>query len=332
MTSTRQRPMKVGLVLPTWEALPQGTPYWLESDLPAPIPRWTDILAFARQAEEAGFDSLWLLDHMLVKPEEVARQENQPTEGLSGTVSGVWEMWSLLAALAATTERITLGSFVSCTNYRNPALLAKIADTVDEISGGRLVLGLGAGDFKDEHDDFGMPWDRRVSRFEEALQIIVPLLRTGMVDFVGEHFQARDCELRPRGPRPGGPPILIGSLAQGPRIMRLVAQYADIWNGWYADFTTDPAVVPPLREAIDATCARVGRDPSTLGRSLCAGVVIGDRTIHGAEPLSGSPEELAASFRAFAREGIDHLQVWVNPMTSEGIDAIAEVVAILDRG
>jgi alkanesulfonate monooxygenase SsuD/methylene tetrahydromethanopterin reductase-like flavin-dependent oxidoreductase (luciferase family) len=91
-------------------------------------------------------------------------------------------------------------------------------------------------------------------------------------------------------------------------------------------------VVPPLREAIDACCATVGRDPSALGRSLCAGVVLGNRTIHGEEPLSGTPEDLAESFRAFAREGIDHLQVWVNPMTSEGIDAIAEVLAILDRG
>src|SRR5215217_5212710 len=227
----RKRPLKVGIMFPE-----------SEREMAGDTAGWSDFLAMARTTEELGFDSLWFADHLLMK---VPGHEPQ----------GAWEAWSMLAAFAATTRRIELAPFVSCTAYRNPALLAKIAETVDEISGGRLVLGLGAGDFRDEHEDFGMPWERRVSRFEEALQIIVPLLREGHVDFVGEHFQARDCELRPRGPRPGGPSILIGSLAQGPRIMRLVAEYADIWNGWYADFTTDPAVLPPLREAIDASCA-----------------------------------------------------------------------------
>ena len=169
-----------------------------------------------------------------------------------------------------------------------------MADTVDEISGGRLILGLGAGDYEDEHRAFGMRWDHRVSRFAEALAIIHPLLRHGRVDFAGEYYQARDCELRPRGPRPAGPPILIGALAHGPRMLDLTARYADVWNGWIADRRTHPDVVPPLREAVDAACRAVGRDPATLGRSLTVGVAFGGRGTWGGEPLTGSAEEIAA--------------------------------------
>jgi alkanesulfonate monooxygenase SsuD/methylene tetrahydromethanopterin reductase-like flavin-dependent oxidoreductase (luciferase family) len=113
------------------------------------------------------------------------------------------------------TERVELAPLVTCTGYRNPALLAKIADTVDEISGGRLILALGAGWHEPEYRAFGFPYDHRVGRFEEALAIIVPLLREGRVDFQGQYYQVRDCVLEPRGPRAGGPPILIG--AQRPR-------------------------------------------------------------------------------------------------------------------
>jgi alkanesulfonate monooxygenase SsuD/methylene tetrahydromethanopterin reductase-like flavin-dependent oxidoreductase (luciferase family) len=334
MTSTATRPLRVGLFLPSWTALPRGVPHRWATELPAELPRWTDLLSLARQAEAAGLDALWLPDHLLIRWAAIEAQYGDPVPPALAAAApvGVWECWSLLAALAAATARIALGPFVSCTNFRNPALLAKIATTVDEIAGGRLILGLGAGDFEDEHDAFGLRWDRRVSRFAEALQIVHPLLRRGRVDFAGEFYQARDCELRPRGPRPQGPPILIGALAHGPRMLDLVARYADVWNGWVAGQRSHPDIVPPLREAVDAACRAVGRDPATLGRTLTVGVAFGGRTIWGAEPVTASADQVAEAFRAFAREGIDHLQVFLNPATAEGIEQLAAVLERLDHG
>src|SRR5207249_1659918 len=195
---------------------------------------------------------------------------------------------SLLAALAAATQRVELGPLVSPAGFRNPALLAKMADTVDEISGGRLVLGLGAGWKAPEYAAFGYPTDHRVDRLEEALQIVVPLLRTGHVDFEGTYYQARGCELRPRGPRLGGPPILVG--AKGPRMLRLAATYADRWNA--EGPLRRPEDVAPLRRAGDDACAAVARDPATLGRS--ASVVIdvagaGDADSRGSPPPGARP-------------------------------------------
>src|SRR5712691_10300934 len=177
-TTLPRRPLKVGINLPT-----------VEGTLGGSTARWADLLAFARQAEALGFDSLWVPDHLLLTWQEQTR--------------GGWECWSLLAALAAGTSRLALGPLVSCTAFRNPALLAKMADTVDEISGGRLIVGRGAGWDGPEDRAFGVKSDHRVDRVEEALQIIVPLLRSGHVDFDGKYYRARDCELRPRGPQAG---------------------------------------------------------------------------------------------------------------------------------
>ncbi|CAA9554442.1 MAG: hypothetical protein AVDCRST_MAG88-995, partial [uncultured Thermomicrobiales bacterium] len=153
--------LKVGLHLPIGEGMLQGR-----------TPRWSDIAALARRAEEVGFDSLWIPDHLLFR--------TAPGESV-----GVWECWSLLAALAAVTVRVELGPVVSCAGFRNPALLAKMAETVDEISGGRIILGLGAGWHEPEYDAFGYPFDHRASRFEEAFTIIRALLQEGHVDFAG---------------------------------------------------------------------------------------------------------------------------------------------------
>jgi alkanesulfonate monooxygenase SsuD/methylene tetrahydromethanopterin reductase-like flavin-dependent oxidoreductase (luciferase family) len=286
------RPLKVGLNLPTVEGTMDGR-----------SAGWADLLALARRAEACGFDSLWVSDHMLVSWQEHTR--------------GVWEGWSLLAALAAATERVELGPLVSPTVFRNPALLAKMADTVDEVSGGRLVLGLGAGWDAPEYAAFGYPTDHRVDRFEEALQVIVPLLRTGRVDFEGRYYRVRGCELRPRGPRPTGPPILLG--AKGPRMQRLAATYADHLN--VQGPLRQPSEAVPLRAAADAACAAVGRDPSTLGRS--ASIVV---------DLSKSPpaEQVAETLRGYAREGLSLVQVWLSPCTPAGVDAFATTLELLD--
>jgi probable F420-dependent oxidoreductase len=311
----RRRPLKVGLFLPFAEQQHDGS-----------SPRWSDFATLARLAEDVGFDSLWMPDHLLF------RFEGQATRG-------PWECWSVLSALAAVTRRITLGTVVVCTSFRNPALLAKMAETVDEISGGRLILGLGAGYLEAEYNAFGFPYDHRVGRFEEALTIIHTLLRTGEIDFDGRFYQARDCELRPRGPRNGQIPILIGST--GERMLGLVARYADIWNGWLIFGRSQPDGVVPFRESVDAACHAAGRDPATLARTF--GVLAAPtglttpprgsaRPDAPVTPITGSPAEMAETLRGFAREGVSEVQVYLNPTSPAGVEAFAPVLAELDRG
>ncbi len=306
-----KRPLKVGINLPTTEGAMMGK-----------TARWADLLAIASRAEALGFDSLWVPDHLLVRWQEQTR--------------GIWECWSLLAALAAVTHRVELGSLVTCTSFRNPALLAKMAETIDEISGGRLIVGLGAGWDGPEHRAFDIKTDHRVDRFEEALQIIVPLLRTGQVDFAGKYYQARDCEIRPRGPRPGGPQILIG--AKGPRMLGLAATYADLWNA--EGPIQRPEEISSRQAAGNAACAAIGRDPATLGRS--ASVVINlpmmqARSGQGQSPSSQwkqpgptSPEEVAETLRGYARAGLSHVQLWLTPNTIESLEWFKAVLDLLD--
>ncbi len=230
------------------------------------------------------------------------------------------------------TNRIELGTLVACTGFRNPALLAKMADTLDEISGGRLILGLGAGDSLFEHRAMGYPADHLVSRFEEALTIICRLLREGALDFAGTYYRVDGFELRPRGPRPDGPPILLGTLANRPRMLRLTAQHADIWNGWVVFGRSHPDVVPAMREQVDTTCRLQGRDPATLARSLTVQIALLGQHFPASDPLTGSPEELAASLRALATEGIDRVQVFLVPTTPATVERFGVVLDLLDRG
>ncbi len=286
--------------------------------------RWTDLRAMATESESIGFDSFWVPDHLLFK---------NPGEAPHGP----WECWSLLPALAASTSKMELGSLVTCISFRNPGLMAKIADTVDEISGGRLILGLGAGWHEPEYEAFGYPFDHRFSRFDEAVTIIRTLLREGAIDHEGTYFTLRDCELRPRGPRPEGPPILIGALASKQRMLGLVAKHADLWNGWLVHGKSDVSEVPPMREAVDAACLEIGRNPASLGRTI--GVMIDQRpeseweanASSPVQPLRGSVEEIALMLQAFADEGISHIQITPRVQGVAGIEALAPVLAELDR-
>jgi alkanesulfonate monooxygenase SsuD/methylene tetrahydromethanopterin reductase-like flavin-dependent oxidoreductase (luciferase family) len=307
-----RRPLKVGVELSMAEDKGRdGTP------------RWADIGRMARLAEELAYDSVWLEDHLLF------RHEGRPPQG-------VWDGWTLLAAIAAVTSRVELGLLVSCMSFRNPALLAKMADTVEEISGGRLILGLGAGWHEPEYRAFGFPFDHRVSRFEEGLTIVRGLLREGRVDFAGRFHQARGCELRPRGPRPGGPPILIGSI--GDRMLGLAARYADHWNAYFTHTRNRPDHVPALRDRVDAACRAAGRDPGALGRTVAVLVDmapgVGSRRSWPPHwsfaPLRGSPARLADELRAYAREGIGHVQLWLEPNTPKSLEAFAPALALLD--
>jgi len=310
------RPLKVGAFIPV-----------VEREMDGDTARGADVLAMARMAEAVGFDSVWVPDHLLIHDEGREPQ-------------GVWEMSALLGALAVATERVEIGALVAATSFRQPTLLAKIADTVDELSGGRLILGLGSGRHEPEHRSFGYPFDRQIARFEEALHVITTLLKDGRLDHQGEFYQVRECELRPRGPRPHGPPILIGALGTGPRMLRLTAQYADLWNAWLTWDRSWPDAVPPLRALVDEGCRAVGRDPATLGRTVAILVEVPGRRSHlastspsgGGDPLTGTPEQIADALRGFAREGVSHVQVIHAPNTVAGIEGFGAVLEELDRG
>jgi len=303
------RVLKVGIQLPEveWEA------------------RWPDLRAMTLRAEELGFDSAWYGDHLLYRrPGDVRAR-------------GPWEAWTVLAGLAAVTSRITLGPLVAATAFHAPAMLAKQAATVDEISGGRLVLGLGAGWNETEFAAFGFPFDHRISRFAEAFTIIRTLLREGAIDFEGQFFTARDCELVPR-PRAGGPPLMIGST--GPRMLEIAAPHVSAWNAWFDAFGNRPAGIAPLRERVDAAALAAGRDPAAIERTVAVLVHLpggqgrfqGDPAQVTGPPVQGRPEEIAAALRAFAAEGIAHVQLVVDPITLASLDALAPVLEDLDRG
>ena len=303
-----ERPLKIGVQLPEVER----------------ETRWPELLDMTRAIEDLGYDSVWVGEHLLY------RWPDLPSRG-------PWEGWSMLAAIAASTNRIEFGPLVACTAFHNPAILAKQAATIDEISGGRLILGLGAGWNETEFRAFGVPFDHRVDRFEEAFTIIRTLLQDGRIDFDGRFYQARDCELLPRGPRPTGPPLMIGS--NGPRMLRIAVPHVQAWNSWFADIGKAPDGVAALRSVVDEACHDVGRDPADIARTVAVLVKFpgGTGRIQGSyaqdqpAPLEGSPEAMAEVLRAYARAGISHVQLVIDPITRGSIEAFAPVLAELER-
>lgn len=303
------RPIKIGIMLPE-----------SEREMAGATAGWSDFVAMARTIEDNGFDSLWFADHLLMKVEGHEPQ-------------GAWEAWSMLSAFAAITERIELAPFVSCTAYRNPALTAKIAETVDEISGGRVILGLGSGWAEPEYAAFGYPFDHRFGRFEEAFTIIRKLIREGEVDFHGRWYEANQCELRPRGPRPDGMPIMVGTFG-APKMTRLIAEHADIWNVWAQHTGNRATGVKPLLDQLDAACEEVGRDPATLERTVAVMVDFPGsygRPGQAVPSLTGTPEELVAEMLAYAELGISTVQIYPDPCTVEGIEALVPMLELLDQ-
>ena len=274
--------------------------------------RYAEVREMATVAEAAGFDSIWLYDHLMY------RYPGQSTRG-------IWECWTMLAALADATHDVDLGTLVLCNQFRNPAILAKMAATADEVSGGRLILGIGAGWHEPEFQAFGMPFDHRVARFEEALQIIAPLLRTGHVDFSGRYYQARDCEILPRGPRPQGPPLLIAG--GGPRMLRLTAQHADLWNP--VEYLSAPEKFPEHHAKLRAACEDAARDPSTLGLTALVAVSfpdLGEAPTPWAIPayLSGSTDEISSAIRRFEELGVSHIMFHCAPYNMSALERLAD--------
>lgn len=301
------RPLLVGVQLPE-----------VEWEVPFP-----ELIEMARAAEAVGFDSVWYGDHLIYDLEDGPR--------------GPWEAWTTLAALAASTERVLLGPLVASAGFHAPAMLAKQAATVDAISGGRLILGLGAGWNEREYRAFGFPFDNRVSRFEEAFTIIRSLLRDGEVDFAGTYYSAERCVLHPRPARPGGPPLMVGSTS--PRMQAITLPHVDAWNVWWSDFGNTADGFAALKTRVDAVLADLGRDPAQVD-ATCAvhvrrpggtGRKMGDYSTRQVVPIEGSPAEIADHLRAFAAAGAAHVQLVLDPITRSTIESLDDVLADLDR-
>jgi alkanesulfonate monooxygenase SsuD/methylene tetrahydromethanopterin reductase-like flavin-dependent oxidoreductase (luciferase family) len=270
---------------------------------------YADVRDLALQAEAAGLDSVWVYDHLFYRAE--------------GETMGIHEAWTILSALAEATQRVSLGTLVMCTGFRNAALLAKMAATLDEVSGGRLILGLGAGWHDPEFVAFGYPVDHKVGRFEEALEVIVPLIRTGRADHDGRWVTARDAVLLP----PARPDIPILIAGVGPRMLGLTARHADAWNtAW---FGAPDEKMAEQRTALEEACRREGRDPSSLA------VTVGVTIRHGAAAdtdgpaLSGTPAEVAAGLAAHADAGVEHVAALLEPTTSQTLAELTQAVSLL---
>jgi alkanesulfonate monooxygenase SsuD/methylene tetrahydromethanopterin reductase-like flavin-dependent oxidoreductase (luciferase family) len=278
------------------------------------VARWPEYVAMARAAEAGGFDSIWLGDHLLYRD--------------GGRERGPWEAWTGLAALAAVTERVRLGPLVACASFHPPGLIAKMAATIGEISGGRFVLGLGAGWNATEYGAFGLPYDHRVSRFEESFTIVRRLLAGERVTLDGRWWSAEDAVVLPLPE--ARVPLMIGS--NGPRMLSIALPHVDWWNTWYEDYGNRADGFAALDERITTAAAEAGRDPAEVARSACVLVALAGATGSRAEaapPLTGSPAQIAAALRELAEAGADEAILVVDPITERSIRELAEVVALV---
>jgi probable F420-dependent oxidoreductase len=296
------RPLRVGVQLPE-----------VERDV-----RWPEYLATARAAEAAGFDSIWVGDHLLY------RGDGRPERG-------PWEAWTLLAGLAASTERVGLGPLVACAGFRPPGLLAKMAATVDEVSGGRLTLGLGSGWNRAEFSAFGLPFDQRASRFEESFEIVRRLLAGERVTFHGRFYEVDDAVLSPRPAR--SLPLMVGSMGQ--RMLEMTLPHVASWNAWYEDYGNTAEGFEKLNAAVTRAAEHAGRKPGEIGRSACVLVVLdrsaSERPIsEGIRPLEGPMDRIAADLREIAEAGADEAILVLSPITEGTVNALQEALGALD--
>ncbi len=302
------RPCKIGIQLPEVERRVE----------------WPELIAMAQAAERVGFDSIWLGDHLLY---------DLP----GGTTRGPWEVWTSLAAIAAVTERVAIGPLVASTSFHAPAMLAKQAATVDAISGGRLIVGLGAGWNEREYTAFGFPYDQRVSRFGEAFTIIRTLLADGSIDFHGEFYDATNCVLDPMSVQPGGPLLMVGSAS--PRMLAITLPHVDAWNVWWTLYGNTAAGFGALKSRVDETCTTIGRNPTDVQATAAvyvqlpvgAGRMMGDEHGTNTAAITGKPHEVATHLAAFAAAGASHLQLVVDPITLDSIEWLSDVLDELDH-
>jgi probable F420-dependent oxidoreductase len=268
--------------------------------------RWPEYLAMARAAEAAGFDSIWIGDHLLYDAPE----------------RGPWEAWTLMSALAAATERVTIGPLVACLGFHPPGLIAKMAATVDEVSGGRFTLGVGAGWNRREFSAFGLPYDHRVSRFAEAIEIVRHLLAGERTTLHGRFWQAEDALLLP--PPRRRVPLMVGS--NGPRMLSITLPFVDAWNTWWEDYGNTAEGFAALNARVSAAAAEVGREPSQIRRSACALVALdpdaGERpSLPHAPPITSN---IAGRVRELGEAGADEVILVLSPITERSIREAGE--------
>jgi len=297
--------MKVGLMLP------MGEQEKSHRTLP-----WEELRDLALAAEESGLDSVWGADHLIFRDE--------------GASSGIHECWTILTAVAAITRRVEIGPMVLALPFRNPALTAKMATALDEVSGGRLVLGVGCGWHEPEFDAFDYPFDHRVGRFEEGLAVLLPLLREGRVTVDGRWHRA-DAQLLPPGPRGNGPPILIAG--KRPRMLQLVARHADAWNAaWYGPRGGAGELVERIGRLREA-CAAESRDPSTITMTVGLFAYFPALPDPGYEDppenaISGTPEEVGRALAEYRELGIEHAIVHLWPPTPEAVAKLGRAAEV----
>ncbi|HQZ33256.1 MAG TPA: LLM class flavin-dependent oxidoreductase [Ilumatobacteraceae bacterium] len=301
------RPCKIGVQLPEVERF---------------VP-WPELIAMARAAETVGFDSIWLGDHLLYDLPD-------------GTVRGPWEVFTSMAALAAATTRVQIGSLVASLGFHEPAMLAKMAATVDGISGGRLILGVGAGWNQREYNAFGISYDHRVDRFEEAFGLIRRLLAGETVTHTGTYYSLDRCVVDPPASRLGGPMLMLGS--NSPRMLSIGLPHVDQWNVWWTLFGNTPEGLAAVIADVRARTIAAGRAPDEVEATACvyvrvpggAGRTMGDPTMSKIAPVAGSAEQVAEQLSAFAAVGATHLQLVVDPITQDSIEWLGQVLALLD--
>jgi alkanesulfonate monooxygenase SsuD/methylene tetrahydromethanopterin reductase-like flavin-dependent oxidoreductase (luciferase family) len=294
----------IGLVLPMLEHPETGEK-----------PSWKLISQQVAMAETAGFDTVWVADELLWRVPDW----HGP--------SGWWECVALAGAVAASTTTIKVGTWVLSALHRNPGLMVKSVHTLDEVSGGRFVFGLGSGHAGDQGQTFGFPLDRTVGRFEDALEIIVPALRGNIVSHAGKYHGSKSLESRPRGPSNGSIPLMMG--AHGPRTMGLAIKYADIWS-CFATTSSHPPAFAEMVELFERSCAENDRDSTSIGRSV--GVFVEPTPTRNAEQLGfgvtigGSTDEIVDAIGGFADLGFTRVELIPWPNEPKSVEALAPVV------
>ena len=279
---------------------------------------FAEIVDVARVAEQIGFDTVWVPDELIYR--------------LGSGPLGWWECLTMAGAVAARTTTARVGTWVIAARRRNPGVVAKAAETLDEISDGRFVLGVGAGSGAGTAA-FGFADDHPIARYEEFLEVLLPLLRGETATFAGRFHRADGAEVRPRGPRPGQVPLMLAG--HGERTMRTAVAHADIWSG-YATESSRPEAFTDVLALLERTCEEQGRDPAGLERSLGLVVEPGDRGLAAAlgwgEPVSGSTARIAETLARFGELDVTRLEIMPWPATMASLSALAPVVEALRSG